>query len=119
MSEQRMDKQVKDAARQAKGALAETAENAKGALAETAENAKSTLAETAEKVKSVASDVGETAQEYAREAGRQATAAAQNLYGQSNVVLDAVERTVVENPWPALLVAGAIGYGLACLVKQR
>lgn len=84
-----------------------------------ARQAKGTLAETAETVKSAAVDAGGAAQEYAREAGRQASAAAQSLYGQSGVVLDAVERTVVENPWGALLIAGALGYGLACLVKNR
>jgi ElaB/YqjD/DUF883 family membrane-anchored ribosome-binding protein len=97
MSEQQMDDQIRGAARQAK----------------------STLAETAETVKSAAIDATGAAQEYAREAGRQATAAAQSVYGQSGVVFDAVERTVVENPWGALLIAGALGYGLACLVKNR
>ena len=80
---------------------------------------KSTLAETADMVQGVASDAGAKAQEYAREASRQATAAAQSLFGQGNVVLDVVERTVVENPWGAVLIAGALGYGLACLVKRR
>ena len=86
---------------------------------DTAKQAKSTLAETTETVKNAAVEAGGRAQEMAREAGRQASAAAQNLYGQSNVMLDAVERAVVENPWGAVLIAGAIGYGLACLVKQR
>jgi ElaB/YqjD/DUF883 family membrane-anchored ribosome-binding protein len=84
-----------------------------------ARQAKSTLAETTDMVKGVAAEATGTAQEYAREAGKQASAAAQNLYGQSGVMLDAVEKTVAENPWPALLIAGALGYGLACLVKNR
>ncbi|HZK89869.1 MAG TPA: hypothetical protein VFC56_06950 [Stellaceae bacterium] len=86
---------------------------------EAGRQAKSTLAETADMVQGVASDAGAKAQEYAREASRQATAAAQSLFGQGNVVLDVVERTVVENPWGAVLIAGALGYGLACLVKRR
>ena len=80
---------------------------------------KSTLAETAEMVQGVASDAGAKAQEYAREASRQATAAAQSLFGQGNAAFDVIERTVVENPWGAILIAGALGYGLACLVKRR
>jgi ElaB/YqjD/DUF883 family membrane-anchored ribosome-binding protein len=82
-------------------------------------SARVTLAETANRVQEAAIEVGGKAQEFAREAGRQAGAAAQSLYGQGNVVLDVVERAVVENPWGAVLIAGALGYGLACLVKQR
>jgi ElaB/YqjD/DUF883 family membrane-anchored ribosome-binding protein len=77
--------------------------------------AKSTLAETADRVQEAAMEAGGKAQEFARQAG----AAAQGLYGQGNVALDIVERAVVENPWGAILVAGALGYGLACLVKRR
>jgi ElaB/YqjD/DUF883 family membrane-anchored ribosome-binding protein len=81
--------------------------------------AKSTLVETADRVQEAAMEAGGKAQEFARDAGRQAGAAAQGLYGQGNVALDIVERAVVENPWGAILVAGALGYGLACLVKRR
>ena len=84
-----------------------------------ARQTKSALAETAETVKDAAIEAGGRAQEFARETGRQASAAAQTLYGQGNDLLDVVERAVVENPWPALLAAGALGYGLACLIKRR
>ncbi|MBV8775828.1 MAG: hypothetical protein JO032_06220 [Alphaproteobacteria bacterium] len=97
MSDQQTSDMIRDSARQAKG----------------------TIAETAETVRNTAMEASGRAQEMAREAGRQATAAAQNLYGQSGVALDTVERLVVENPWGAILIAGAVGYGLACLVKQR
>jgi ElaB/YqjD/DUF883 family membrane-anchored ribosome-binding protein len=97
MSETLSEDKIRGAAKQAKGALAETAEAVTGAAIE----------------------AGDKAQEFAREAGRQASAAAQNLYGQGNVVLDALERSVVENPWSALLIAGALGYGMACIVKHR
>ena len=84
-----------------------------------AQRAKSALAETAERVDGAAAEAGERAQGVAREAGKQARAAAQTLYGQGDVVRDVVERAVVANPWGAILIAGALGYGLACLVKQR
>ena len=84
-----------------------------------AQRAKNTLAETVERVEGAAAEAGEKAQGVAREAGRQAAAAAQTLYGQGDAVRDVVERAVVGNPWSAILIAGALGYGLACLVKQR
>jgi ElaB/YqjD/DUF883 family membrane-anchored ribosome-binding protein len=83
------------------------------------QQAKGVIAETAERVKGAALDAGDRAQAFAREAGRQATAAAETLYGQGNEMRDVIERTVVENPWLALLIAGAIGYGMACLVHRR
>ena len=66
-----------------------------------------------------AAEIGGKAQEYAREAGRQASAAAQTAYTTGNDMLGVVEGVARENIWPALLIAGAIGYGLACIVKQR
>jgi ElaB/YqjD/DUF883 family membrane-anchored ribosome-binding protein len=94
--------------------ISETAQETTGAVVETAQM----LRDTASDVAGKASDVAGQAQEYAREAGRQATAAAQSLYGQSNEVLDVVESFARENVWGALLIAGAVGYGLACLVKS-
>jgi ElaB/YqjD/DUF883 family membrane-anchored ribosome-binding protein len=88
-------------------------------VGEAAQQAKKVIADTAQRVKGAALDAGDRAQTFAREAGRQATAAAETLYGQGNEMRDVIERAVVENPWPALLIAGAIGYGMACLVKRR
>ncbi|HTZ38191.1 MAG TPA: hypothetical protein VMB84_19345 [Stellaceae bacterium] len=75
------------------------------------------LKETAGDVLNRASDMAGKAQDYAREAGRQAGAMAQSMYGQGNEALDMVEGFVRDNVWTGLLIAGAIGYGLACLVK--
>jgi ElaB/YqjD/DUF883 family membrane-anchored ribosome-binding protein len=95
-------------------------------IIETAQDTQNTIAETAQTVKDTAANITGKAQEYAAEAGRQATAAAQTAYGAAqtaystgNEMLDAVEGMARENIWPALLIAGAVGYGLACLVKQR
>lgn len=91
-----------------------------------ADEAAGVIAETAGKLRGVAAEAGNTAQEYAntaqeyaREAGRQAGAMAQTAYSTGNEALDVVENVIRQNPWAALLVAGAAGYGLACLIKQR
>jgi ElaB/YqjD/DUF883 family membrane-anchored ribosome-binding protein len=83
-----------------------------------ADEAVGVIAETAGMLKSAATEAGNTAQEYAREAGRQAGAMAQTAYSSGNEALDVVEDVIRQNPWTALLLAGAAGYGLACLVKS-
>jgi ElaB/YqjD/DUF883 family membrane-anchored ribosome-binding protein len=91
----------------------EAAQEAQGSVVETAQM----LRETASDVVGKASDVAGKAQGYAREAGRQAGAAAQTAYSTGNEMLDMVEGVARQNIWPALLIAAAAGYGLACLVK--
>lgn len=85
---------------------------------EAVQDARGTIAETARTVKDTAADLGSKAQQYATEAGRQANAAAQTLYGTGNHVLDIAEGFARENVWGSLLIAGVVGYGLACLVKN-
>ena len=94
-------------------------------MIEVAEEAQNTIAETAQTVKDTVADLGARAAdagarvgEYARDAGRQATAAAQSAYGTGGDVLDVVEDFARENVWGSLLIAGALGYGLACLIKS-
>jgi hypothetical protein len=87
-------------------------------LNEAAEEAQHAVAETATTAKSIAADVGDRAQQLAREAGRQATAAAETAYGAGGDVLSIVEDAARQNIWGALLIAGAVGYGLACLIKE-
>jgi ElaB/YqjD/DUF883 family membrane-anchored ribosome-binding protein len=90
------------------------------------EEAQGAIAETAQRVREVAADTGGKAQELAMEAGRQASAVAQTAYGAAqtayssgNDALGLVEDIARQNIWASLLVAGAVGYGLACLVKNR
>jgi ElaB/YqjD/DUF883 family membrane-anchored ribosome-binding protein len=83
-----------------------------------AEEAAGVIAETAGKVKSAATEVGNTAQEYVREAGRQAGAVAQTAYSQGSDLIDTVDGFVRDNAWGSVLIAAAVGYGLACLVKN-
>lgn len=87
-------------------------------LIETAEQARGVVADTAQTVKDTAVDIGARAGEYAREAGRQTTAAARTAYGAGGDVIDVVENFTRGNVWGSLLIAAAVGYGLACLVKN-
>jgi ElaB/YqjD/DUF883 family membrane-anchored ribosome-binding protein len=87
-------------------------------VAEAAEQAQGVIADTAETVKSAAANVSAKAGEYAREAGRHAGSAAQTAYGAGGDVLDIVESFTRENVWGSLLLAAAVGYGLACLIKN-
>jgi ElaB/YqjD/DUF883 family membrane-anchored ribosome-binding protein len=86
---------------------------------EAAEEARGTIAETAQTVKDTAADLGVKAQQYATEAGKQVGAAAQKVYGNGNEALNLVEGAIRENVWASVLIAGAVGYGLACLIKNR
>ena len=66
-----------------------------------------------------AAQAGEVMQDAAREASNQATQAASNLYEQSSQAGDYISRYTAEQPVTALLIAGAIGYGLAYLIHRR
>ena len=92
----------------------EAAEQVQGTIAETAQTVKDTAADMGTR----AADLGAQAGEFARAAGRQASTAAQNAYGASGDMIDAVEGFARENVWGSLLIAAAVGYGLACLVKS-
>jgi hypothetical protein len=89
---------------------------------EATEQAQDAMTETARTVRDTAANIGGKAQEYATQAGRQAATAAQAVYSTaystSNDMLTRVESMARNNVWPALLIAGAVGYGLACLVRN-
>jgi hypothetical protein len=87
-------------------------------ILDAAHEAEGPIVETAQMLRDTAADIGTRAQEYAVETGRQASAVARSAYGAGNDVLDTVEGLARENVWASLLIAGAIGYGLACLVKS-
>src|ERR1051325_8680798 len=61
----------------------------------------------------------ERAASMARNVGEQASAATGALYEQGARAGDYVSRNVNEYPLPALLVAGAVGYGLAYLIHTQ
>jgi ElaB/YqjD/DUF883 family membrane-anchored ribosome-binding protein len=105
--------ETKDMRTQRNG-VTEVAEEARDALSETAQTVKDTAADLGAK----AADMGARAGEYASAAGRQANAAAQSAYSTGGDVLDVVESFTRENVWGSLLIAAAVGYGIACLVKS-
>jgi ElaB/YqjD/DUF883 family membrane-anchored ribosome-binding protein len=92
----------------------EAAEQVQGTIAETAQTVKDTAADLGTR----AADLGAQAGEYAREASRQASAAARSAYGTGNDVIDVVEGFARENVWGSMLIAAAVGYGIACIVKN-
>ena len=85
---------------------------------ETAQETQGAIIETAQTLRDTAADIGTRAQHYAAEAGRQVGSAAQSVYGNGNEARAFVESIVRDNVWAGLLVAGCVGYGLACLVKN-
>jgi ElaB/YqjD/DUF883 family membrane-anchored ribosome-binding protein len=88
--------------------------------AETAiRRAREAAGETVDTIRDAAGDVAAAAQDAVRSAGRRAGAAAEALRGQGGDVIDVIERTVADNPWSSVLIAGAIGFGLAQLLRRR
>jgi len=66
-----------------------------------------------------AGEVVQGVQDAARGAGNQATRAAANLYEQGSQAGDAITRYTAQQPVAALLIAAAVGYGLAYLIHRR
>ncbi len=66
-----------------------------------------------------ASQAGEVAQDVARQVSNQASQAATALYQQGTTAGSYVSRYTAEQPWTALLLAGAIGYGIAYLIHRH
>jgi ElaB/YqjD/DUF883 family membrane-anchored ribosome-binding protein len=79
----------------------------------------SALKAATDKASEVAGEAIDNAQEMARETGRQARAVAGTVYGQGTDVINVIEGAIRENPMGAILIAGAIGYGLAHFVHRR
>jgi ElaB/YqjD/DUF883 family membrane-anchored ribosome-binding protein len=65
-----------------------------------------------------ATQAGEAIQGVARQVGDQASRAVSTLYDQGTNAGGYVSRYTAEQPWTALLLAAAIGYGLAYLIHR-
>jgi uncharacterized protein YjbJ (UPF0337 family) len=63
-----------------------------------------------------AKDAGRHAVSVAQDA---ASDAAENLYEGGLGITQSVSRAIEEQPLAAVLLAAAVGYGIACLVKRR
>ena len=71
-----------------------------------------------EQAKSTVANAGDVVQDFARQARDQVGPAADKLYQQGTRAGDALIRNVEQNPLLALLIAGAIGYGLSYLIPS-
>lgn len=63
--------------------------------------------------------VTEQAKSLVTDAANQVSAAAGAVYNEGNEVADVIEEAIRRNPWSAVLLAGAIGYGIARLSNWR
>jgi ElaB/YqjD/DUF883 family membrane-anchored ribosome-binding protein len=108
-----------DAAKQAGVAMQGKLDKGK-AMIQDAQTSAATLARQASEAgRQAVAQAGELVQGAARQASNQATQAATNLYQQGSRAGDFISQYVAEQPVTALLVAGAIGYGLAYLIHRR
>ena len=90
------------------------------AMIEDAREGAATLAHQASDVgRQAMAQAGEMIQGAARQASEQASQAATNIYKQSSRAGDVISRYAAEQPFTALLLAGAIGYGLAYFIHRR
>ena len=72
-----------------------------------------------EQARSVAEDASAAAQDLARKARDQAVAAGDTLCKQGTQASDYLAARVSENPLTAVIIAAAIGYGLALMMRNR
>ena len=87
-------------------------------LQESAETAVDKTADLARKVSTAGAQAVDAVQGAARGVGNQASQAASTVYEQGARAGGSVSRYTAEQPLTALLIAGAIGYGLAYLVHR-
>jgi ElaB/YqjD/DUF883 family membrane-anchored ribosome-binding protein len=80
---------------------------------------KDTVHRMAEQARSAIADTANTVGEVANQAKNQASAAAEAVYEQGNELADVIEEAIRRNPWSAVLLAGAIGYGIARFSNWR
>jgi ElaB/YqjD/DUF883 family membrane-anchored ribosome-binding protein len=85
---------------------------------QTKAQAKTMARNVGDQARSMAAAAGSTAQDLARRAGEQVSMAGDTLYQQGARAGEYLARNVNEYPLTALLIAGAVGYGLAYLVHS-
>jgi ElaB/YqjD/DUF883 family membrane-anchored ribosome-binding protein len=108
-----------DAAKQAGATMQGKLEQGKTIIQDAQTGAAALARQASEAGRQAMAQAGELVQGAAREVGNQATQAATNLYQQGSRAGDFISRYTAEQPVTALLVAGAIGYGLAYLIHRR
>jgi ElaB/YqjD/DUF883 family membrane-anchored ribosome-binding protein len=108
-----------DAAKQAGTAMQGRLDQGKAMIQDAQASAATLARQATEAGRQAMAQAGELVQGTARQASNQATQAATNLYQQGSRAGDFISRYATEQPVTALLVAGAIGYGLAYLIHRR
>ena len=98
------------------GATADAITEGAGGMAEQARN---TVRNLGEQARSAMDDPGAAAQDLARRAREQASMAGDVLYQQGSRAGEYLSRNINEYPLAALLIAGAVGYGLAYLIHAQ
>ena len=83
------------------------------------ERTRATVRNLSEQVRAAMADPGATAQELARRGREQAAMASDVLYQQGTRAGEYLNRNINEYPRAAVLIAGAVGYGLAYLIHTR
>ncbi len=126
MGEERMQDRAAKTAQNAGSMAGEAAKQASASMQGTLDQGKAMIQDAQASAAGLARQASEAgsqamaqAGQVAREAGNQATQAATNLYQQSSRAGDFITQYAAEQPVTALLVAGAIGYGLAYLIHRR
>ena len=87
-------------------------------MEDTMEQARTAAANAGEQVWSAAANVGATAQDLAVKAREQTAMATDMLYQQGSRASEYLTRNVNAYPLTALLLAGALGYGMAYLLHR-
>ena len=108
-----------DAAKQAGATTQGKLDQGKTIIQDAQTSAAALARQASEAGRQAMAQAGELVQGAAREVGNQATQVATNLYQQGSRAGDFISRYTAEQPVTALLVAGAIGYGLAYLIHRR
>ena len=104
MSDNRMGEQVSKVANDAKNGTA---------------NAVEAVTDLAGKAQTAATEAGGTMRDAAVETAKQVSDAATNTYRQGVRASEYVSQNTAEQPFPALLIAAAIGYGIAYMIHGR
>jgi len=112
-------KQGVEAASNAATGITATAKNAIGEAKEKIEELREPAVAVLQEVRSAAATAGETAQDLVHRARDQATAAVDTVHQQGRRASQYLSRNTEQNPLSALLIAGAVGYGLAYLMHRR
>ena len=83
------------------------------------ETAVGTITDVAGKAQTAAGEAGGTVRDAAIETAKQVGDAAAKTYRQGVRASEYVSQNTAEQPLPALLIAGAIGYGIAYMIHGR